>query len=106
MTTIFCSDIHGNYQELKSKMDKMIKKYSQAEIVFGGDMLDGYSQIDVSNVLKYILNLQKARDAKVLIGNHEDMLLKFYKFDDRLWLQNGGKKKQLNHYLVATTLKK
>lgn len=92
MTTIFCSDIHGNYQELKNKMNKMTEKYPEAEIVFGGDYVDGFNSIDVLNTLKYILKLQKEKNATVLIGNHEDMLLNFYKFNDILWYQNGAKK--------------
>lgn len=92
MTTIFCSDIHGNYQELKSKINKMMEKYPQAEIVLGGDYIDGWGSIDIFNTLKYIFKLQKEKDAKVLIGNHEDMFLNFCKFDDLLWFQNGAKK--------------
>ena len=92
MTTIFCSDIHGSYNAFKNKIETMINKYPNAEIVLGGDYIDGYGEIDVLSTLKYIRQLQKEYNTHVLIGNHEDMLLRFYYQDDVTWYLNGAKK--------------
>lgn len=92
MTTIFTTDIHGNYDTLKRKMDYMLNKYPQAEIVFGGDYVDGRKEVKVKEVLTYIYSLGKTREVKYLLGNHEQMLLDFYKFNDMLWFKNGAKK--------------
>lgn len=92
MTTIFITDIHGNFKSLKTKLEIMLKKYPKSEIVLGGDYIDGFNEIDVKQTLEYIYHLQKTHNAKCLIGNHEDMLLNFYKFNDLTWFQNGAKK--------------
>lgn len=92
MATIFATDIHGDYSSLKKKMDAMLEKYPQAEIVFGGDYIDGYGRPQVKEVLDYIYNLSKVRKVSCLIGNHEQMLLDFYRSNDELWFKNGAKK--------------
>lgn len=92
MTTIFVTDIHGNYDVLKDKMNYMLKKYPHAEIVFGGDMIDGYGKINVKDTLSYIRFLEKVRNVKCLLGNHELALLDFYKKNDQHWFNIGAKK--------------
>lgn len=89
MTTIFASDMHGTGDAFINKINKMHQKYPYAEVVFGGDYIDGRK--DSKQVLNYVRYMQDKYNAKVLIGNHEDMLLDFIRCYDLNWIRNGGK---------------
>lgn len=92
MTTIFASDFHGTGDAYINKIEKMRAKYPAAQIVFGGDYIDGrkYSK----QVLNYIRQMQINHHAVVLKGNHEDLMLEFVRSGNRwdydAWRENGG----------------
>lgn len=92
MTTIFTSDPHGTGDAWVNKVNYMYNKYPSAEIVFGGDYIDGRN--DSKQVLNYIRQIQNNHNAIVLIGNHDDMLKLFLSTNDRYyydgWRINGA----------------
>ena len=115
MTTIFASDIHGN-QIMINKIRLAQKDFPMATLVFGGDYIDG--QDSSKQVLNFIEEQQIKHPNQTisLLGNHEDLLRQFVKYDNHDWFLNGAKKtikslfgrnfskKQdrihLNHYLI------
>lgn len=92
MTTIFASDFHGTGDVYINKIQKMCVKYPSAQVVFGGDYIDGRK--NSKQVLNYIRQMQLDHHAIALKGNHEDLLLKFIETNKRWsynnWRQNGG----------------
>lgn len=105
MTTIFTSDPHGTGDAWINKVNQMRRKYPHAQIVFGGDYIDG--RPDSAQVLNYVQHCCY-HDAVALCGNHEDLLMTF--FDDRRdrfgWHENGGNTttESLLHHIPATAL--
>lgn len=98
MTTIFASDPHSAGQPWIDKVEKLRQKYPDAEIVFGGDYVDGLGQIDPKTTLNYIFNVQQTHShTTILIGNHDDQMLRFAEDRDSIylgdpgWLQIGGR---------------
>lgn len=92
---IFISDIHGNLETL-TLIDQAQKDYPEAQLVAGGDYIDGRSH--VKEVLDYLIE-QKARGAIVLRGNHEQMLLNFAdkkEHQEGIWFYNSGNKTLIN----------
>lgn len=115
MTTIFASDFHGTGDMYINKIQRMIKKYPAAHIVFGGDYIDG--RPDSKQVINYIWQMQRKHHAIALKGNHEDMLDAFLKDDDEQrfnyngWRQNGGNTtfkslfgRKISHYVAHRML--
>lgn len=97
MATIFASDFHGTGDAFINKVQTMMNRYPSAEIVLGGDYIDG--RADVKQVLNYVRQLQHSKHhVTVLKGNHEDLLLEFLRNDDESrinynnWKMNGGNK--------------
>lgn len=92
MTTIFASDFHGTGKVFIDKIQQMRRKYPVAQIVFGGDYIDGRKHS--KEVLNYIRQLQNKVHAVALAGNHEDLLMSFWKthsdWDYVNWRDNGG----------------
>lgn len=86
---IFISDIHGNLETL-DLIEQAKRDFPQAQLVTGGDYLDGREH--VKEVLDYLIE-QKAQGAIVLLGNHEQMMLNFAdkkEHQDGIWFYNGG----------------
>ncbi|MTI00812.1 metallophosphoesterase family protein [Roseibium sp. RKSG952] len=83
-------DIHGRLDLLQTLLPRLDRRYP---LVFVGDYIDrGEYSAQVLHHLKH-LSEDTNRQVVCLLGNHEEMLLKFV--DDpkrmgRLWLQNGG----------------
>lgn len=82
------SDIHGQF----NKFEKLLKEidFSKNDTLYIlGDIIDRGPQ----NV-KIIDKVMQTENIHMLIGNHEDMLLQYYKtkdvFNRELWYQNGG----------------
>lgn len=93
MKTIVISDIHGCYNELKELLLTLEEKdeYNKDidRLIFLGDYIDRGE--DSRKVIELIRNLQKDNDNVIaLMGNHEDMLLSYYKDIDNCWLYNGS----------------
>ena len=83
-------DIHGRLDLLKQVLTRLD---SDIPLVFVGDYIDrgDYS----AQVLHHLRHLSESRDRKVvcLLGNHEEMMLRFLEEPKRasnLWLRNGG----------------
>lgn len=92
---IFISDIHGNLETL-DLIEQAKKDFSGAQLVTGGDYIDGREH--VKEVLDYLIE-QKAEGAIVLLGNHEQMMLNFAEkneHQDGIWFYNGGGKTLVN----------
>lgn len=83
---IFSSDIHGTGTKWISLMEKAKNKYPDAQVVYGGDYIDGRKES--KETLDYIMN---DKNAIVLRGNHEQMMLDFIGAGDDLWYYNGAK---------------
>lgn len=101
MKTIVIGDIHGCYSELKKLITDLESngEYNKNtdKLVFLGDYIDRGK--DSRLVIKFIRKLQKEnKNVIALMGNHEDMLLEYYKNGDETWLWNGGKTTLESYY--------
>lgn len=108
MRTIAIGDIHGCYNELKNLISSLENsgKYNKDtdRIIFLGDYIDRGK--DSKLVIEFIRNMQKNNNNVIaLMGNHEDMLINYWRGIDDLWIFNGhhatidsynGNKKQLH----------
>jgi serine/threonine protein phosphatase 1 len=90
MSLLFITDIHGNYDAMLQLFDTVNLDPSSDTLVVGGDMIDRGP--DSGKVLKGIKLLQQSftDNIKVLIGNHELMMLDFFRHDEPLWKKHGG----------------
>lgn len=89
--TIVVSDIHGQ-MGVFDELDKMIIKYPNAHIVFGGDYIDGHK--NGHQVVQRVFAYQESWPGKVTVlkGNHEQLMLNYLDDpEDMLWFTNGGK---------------
>lgn len=92
MKTIVVGDIHGCYNELKALIEdlEVSGEYNKDtdKLVFLGDYIDRGK--DSRLVIEFIRNLQKNnKNIIALMGNHEDMLLNYYRGIDNWWTFNG-----------------
>ena len=89
------SDIHGNMQRFDSIMEQIDLK-SEDTLYVLGDVIDRYP-----DGIKILRKLMKMHNVKMLLGNHEYMMLNALepiteddKFEQarslRLWYRNGG----------------
>lgn len=69
---IFSSDIHGTGTKWISLIERAKNKYPETQVVYGGDYIDGRKES--KETLDYIMN---DKNAIVLRGNHEQMMLDF-----------------------------
>lgn len=97
-------DIHGEF----AMMEKMVEKWDQAnqELLFLGDLIDRGP--DSRKCLEYAHHLIEKEGAKCLMGNHEDLLLRFLKHPHEYaanYFLNGGWK-TLENLLTGTVLEK
>lgn len=80
------TDIHGNYNEMIALLKKAQFNPSQDQLIIGGDMIDRGP--DSGKVLQYLKQLQEQypEQVKIVIGNHEDMLISFYERKSTMWM--------------------
>ena len=93
MKTIVIGDIHGCYEELDTLLlsleDKKEYNKNTDRLIFLGDYIDRGK--DSRLVVKRIRELQENNDNVIaLMGNHEDMLLDYWRGLDSNWMNNGG----------------
>ena len=88
MEYIFASDPHGTGKEWIDLVQRAQRDYPQAQLVFGGDYIDGRK--NSRETLEFVMAAEK-QGAQVLLGNHEDMMINFVEYDDDLWFVNGAK---------------
>ena len=93
---IFASDPHGRGKPWIDLVKKAQTKYPHAQLVFGGDYIDGRKDSKMN--LDFIIKEVKENNAVALLGNHEQLMLDFLDkkdqvlgLDNALWLSNGGK---------------
>jgi hypothetical protein len=92
---VVIGDIHGCYDLLLGLLGQVAKSpYKDYRKVFLGDMVDRGP--DSFRVVAMVKKLMETEKAIVLLGNHEDMMIKYvenkwYNPQD-IWLYNGGKK--------------
>lgn len=84
-------DIHANLDALVGCTRKVLKLIEKNDImIFLGDYIDrgGHSY----EVIEYLLAIKKKYNTVFLMGNHEDMLLKYLDGNDPggMYLHNGG----------------
>ena len=85
---IAISDIHGEYDKLKSLWDKL-QVTPQDRVIFLGDYIDRGTQ--TTQVMQFVLSLKDQPNITFLRGNHEQMMLEFYHDNNDDWLHNGAK---------------
>ena len=89
---IFASDPHGTGQPWIDLVEQAKQAYPKAQVVFGGDYIDGRSFN--KETLDYVMTSVKA-GAIALLGNHEQMMLDFIDQQDdffaAVWYGNGAK---------------
>jgi hypothetical protein len=93
---IIVGDIHGRFDLLTQILETISKRddLNGYRKVFVGDMIDRGP--DSFNVVDTIKKLTEAESAIALLGNHEDMMLRYvergvhHAFD--IWHENGGKR--------------
>jgi serine/threonine protein phosphatase 1 len=90
MRLLFMTDIHGNYEAMVQLMNAAKLDPVNDCLIIGGDLIDRGP--DSGKVLKGIKLLQQMypQNIKVLIGNHEHMMLDFYWNNDPMWKTYGG----------------
>lgn len=92
-------DVHGRYDLLVDLLKKIIVHWESSEqsfravkLIFLGDIIDRGP--DSKRCLGLIESLVRTSGAVLLLGNHEDLMLRSMDGDgmaQQIWLQNGGK---------------
>ena len=71
-------DIHGCYQDMIALLNKIESQDQDAQIIFVGDFIDRGP--DVDKVLEWCMeNIKLDGKYKAVRGNHEQMVLEWYK---------------------------
>ena len=85
--TIAIGDIHGCLEPLEILVSQLPP---EAELVFLGDYVDRGPQS--AQVINYINDLSENRPCRLLLGNHEMLMVKAIQDDKAIpvWLYNGG----------------
>lgn len=104
-------DIHGEITLLRNLYAKIIEHIAQNNehrdtIVFLGDYIDRGE--NSKEVLEFLMEIKSTPelDHIFLLGNHEDMMIDALSpqlSDNRMWLQNGGKKTLKDFKLTRPT---
>lgn len=89
---IAIGDIHGRFDLLLKFLEKCRHRMDTHKLVFLGDMVDrGPQSFEVVDAIR---NLCEAGKAIALLGNHDDMMLDYYRErifkKHSLWSMNGG----------------
>lgn len=97
MRRFFTTDAHGGFRALKQCLDKVNFDYNIDLLIYGGDIVDGWSETKESiELLMSIKNLQ------LLMGNHDDWFIRYYEGklgSDELscWLMHGGEEALMSY---------
>jgi len=92
MNKIFViGDIHGCLETLKDLMNKIVIDNQNDTLVFIGDYIDRGES--VREVVDYVIRLKdEYKNIICLLGNHEQMLMRYLDgVDEDLYLNNGGR---------------
>lgn len=87
--TFVIGDIHGGLKALKQVLQRA-EITPNHRLIFLGDYVDGWN--DTLNLLDFLIELKQTQDCIFLMGNHEEMLLKWLTQgeDNELWRFHGG----------------
>lgn len=87
----FITDIHGEYAGILRLLEFVRFDPSADRIVFGGDLVGRGP--DSGPVLREVRRLQRLHPESVraVAGNHEEMMLGYFRDGDALWLHHGGR---------------
>lgn len=92
MRTLVISDIHGCYDEFELLLQKVKYQPGQDKLILLGDYVDRGQKS--RQVVERVKELHDKWGAIVLLGNHDDMMIKAVignnEEDDAMWLNNGG----------------
>lgn len=80
-------DIHGNYDRFKSLWSKL-EVTDEDFVIFLGDYIDRGN--DNLLMLRWIMRESQRDNIIALRGNHEQMMIDFYRNGDINWIFNGG----------------
>ncbi len=84
-------DIHGCFDQLLSLMDMIDIDFYNETLVFLGDYVD--RGVDSYKTIEYLIRLKEYNENIIFLkGNHEQMLLEFFKSERKrmVYLLNGG----------------
>jgi serine/threonine protein phosphatase 1 len=90
MRRFFTTDAHGGCKAIKQCLDMVNFDYEKDLLIYGGDIVDGWSESRQSIDL-----LMKIKNLQLLMGNHDSWFINYYEkilpFDEeRCWLMHGG----------------
>lgn len=105
MKRIFAiGDIHGCLDQLQMLIKKINIDRQNDTLIFIGDYIDRGGQ--AREVIDYVMELEsKMKNVVCLMGNHEEMFLKYLEgIDDAMYLYNGGMA-TLSSYGISRNLK-
>lgn len=88
MQYIFASDPHGIGDPWINLVTLAEEKYPNAQLVFGGDYIDGHPYS--LQIVKFIRQKVQQDHAIALIGNHEQRMYEFVTKGDPTWYFKGG----------------
>jgi serine/threonine protein phosphatase 1 len=86
----FITDIHGDCRGLMLLLKHANIDFSKDQLVIGGDMINrGKESGEVVREIK-AMHEKFPDNVRVLIGNHEEMMIWYYQNGDTTWLAHGG----------------
>lgn len=85
------SDIHGCFNQFMAMVEKIEKKDKEYKLIIAGDIIDRGPQ--TAEMLQWAMKYgnQPNGRVKVLMGNHEELILDWYNLQFREWLKEGCK---------------
>ncbi|MDX1629949.1 MAG: metallophosphoesterase [Fulvivirga sp.] len=88
MRKFVMGDIHGAYKALKQCLERSGFDYDQDELIFLGDVCDGWPETNQS-----IEELLKIKKLTFVLGNHDHWALQWGKdgIKSHIWLSQGGR---------------
>lgn len=89
MRTLVIGDIHGGLIALHQIIERA-NVTPKDTLIFLGDYVDGWSQSP--EVIDYLLELKLKQNCIFILGNHDDLLLKWLdkQIDNPMWYKHGG----------------
>lgn len=74
-TTHIIGDVHGCIHELKELVEKLNLQQGEHRLIFLGDLID--KGVDSPATIKYVRSLSSDYDVQLVLGNHEEKLLRY-----------------------------
>lgn len=86
----FIGDVHSEGNKLESLLGKLLPLKPNSHLVFLGDLLDtGKQSVKTLSLIKSLRD-QYPGQVFVIMGNHEEMFIKYFNKQENNWLQHGG----------------